>query len=125
MRERGRATGVRPRPAFVGGAVLVALMSGALSGCGATPTRSELVGVFEDADSGARVSLADDGAFTAEGVPGSAVAETLGDAPRDFTGSWDLVGHAGSSDFVYLGVEDDGLALLAGIQLYVRSDDAL
>jgi|GEM_PF-7091591 len=106
--------------AVAAGAVLVAVVSG----CAPPTTRSDLVGVFEDTSSGARVRLAGDGAFMAEAVPCDAIDSPADDAPCDFGGSWELLDSQAASDVVYLSV-DGGLGMLAGVQLYVRSPDVL
>ncbi|ANJ10535.1 hypothetical protein LZP81_31335 [Streptomyces parvulus] len=91
-----------------------------LSGCSdAAVDPKKLPGVYRD-DGGGRIELSADGTFSA-----SRVTTREGGDPVDFSGSWDYEDPGGSSDFVYLGVEDGGLGMTGGIQLYVDDEDTL
>ncbi len=89
------------------------------SGCSGGIDPQRLPGVYRN-DDGGRIELSADGTFSATRVTTSEGAD-----PADFSGSWDYEDPGTSDDFVYLGVEDDGLGATGGIQLYVEDQDTL
>ncbi|MFF7604128.1 hypothetical protein [Streptomyces parvulus] len=90
-----------------------------LSGCSDAVDPKKLPGVYRGAGGG-RIELSADGTFSA-----TRVTPSEGGDPVDFSGTWDYEDPGTSSDFVYLGVEDGGLGMTGGIQLYVDDEDTL
>lgn len=80
----------------------------------------ELPGVYRNDETGAELRLESDGKFSATGV----VTDGFSD-PADFGGRWEWLGERASSDFVYLSVENGGLGLSAGIQIYPSGRNSL
>ncbi|CAL9345123.1 hypothetical protein SUDANB121_00363 [Nocardiopsis dassonvillei] len=90
-----------------------------VSGCSGAVDPEKLPGVYRN-DDGGQIELSADGTFSATGV-------TMGEGadPVDFGGSWEYEDPDVSSGFVYLGVEDGGLGMTAGVQLHVGDQDTL
>ncbi|TDQ47243.1 hypothetical protein [Actinorugispora endophytica] len=109
---RKRASGRRLFAVLAASAVLV-------SGCSGAVDPEKLPGVYRSGDGG-QIELTAEGTFSATGV-----TTGEGAAPVDFSGSWEYEDPGTSSDFVYLGVEDGGLGMTGGIQLYVDDQDTL
>nr|WSW49687.1 hypothetical protein OG296_42320 [Streptomyces sp. NBC_01001] len=94
------------------GAVLTA-SAVLISGCTASVDPDELPGVYRNDKVGGELRLESDGKFSATGV-----STDTSSGPADFSGRWEFLDNQGSSDFIYLTVEGDGLGTIAGIQLY-------
>ncbi|WP_254904338.1 hypothetical protein [Streptomonospora nanhaiensis] len=90
-----------------------------VSGCSGAVAPEALPGVYRS-DDGGRIELSAEGTFAATGVTTSE-----GAGPVDFSGSWEYEDPGTSNDFVYLSVEDGGLGMTGGVQLYVEDRDTL
>lgn len=102
---------------------LVALLAASVSlvsGCMRAVDPDELPGVYRNDGTGAELRLESDGKFTAVDV----VTDGSSD-PADFSGRWEWLGDRAAGDFVYLSVENGGLGLTAGIQLYPSGGNAV
>ncbi|MER6394337.1 hypothetical protein ACFXEL_30685 [Streptomyces sp. NPDC059382] len=84
-----------------------------LSGCTGSVDPDELPGTYRNAKTGGELLLGSDGKFSATGVSVDRASD-----PADFHGSWKFLDQQESSDFVYLTVDDDGLGMTAGVQLW-------
>ncbi|MBC9711680.1 hypothetical protein H9Y04_03745 [Streptomyces sp. TRM66268-LWL] len=89
-----------------------------LSGCLGSIDPDEVPGVYRNDKMGSELRLESDGTFAADNV-------TTDEQPADFHGTWEHVDNGAIGDFIYLTIEDDGLGLLAGIQLYPSGSDTV
>ncbi|MFC7219510.1 hypothetical protein ACFQLX_15215 [Streptomyces polyrhachis] len=78
----------------------------------------EVPGVYRNDKMGSELRLESDGTFAATSV-------TTDENPADFHGTWEYVDSGAGGDFIYLTVEDDGLGMIAGIQLYPSGSDTV
>lgn len=90
------------------------------SGCTVSVNTDELPGVYRNGETGGEVLLDTDGTFSATGVSTDGVS-----GPADFSGRWEFLDNRGSSDFVYLSVDDGGLGRTVGIQLYTKGQETV
>ncbi|MER7485655.1 hypothetical protein ABTY20_07015 [Streptomyces sp. NPDC126497] len=100
----------------VGGRWLVAAlaMSAVLaSGCTGPVDTGDLPGVYRDDATGGEILLGSNGTFSATDVSMDGSSD-----PVDFRGRWEFVDSRSSDDFVHLSVDDGGLGMTAGVQLY-------
>ncbi|WP_217165434.1 hypothetical protein [Streptomyces sp. AC512_CC834] len=98
---------------------LAALTASAVlaSGCAGPVDPDELPGTYRNEETGGEVVLGSDGTFSATHI---SMDESPGTA--DFSGTWDFVDSETRTDFVYLSVEDGGLGMTAGVQLYTGAE---
>lgn len=101
-------------------AVALAASAVLISGCTASIDPDGLPGVYRNEKTGGEIRLGSDGKFNA-----TAVSVDGTSAPADFHGSWEFLDNRESLDFVYLTVKDDGLGMVAGIQLYTKSQETV
>lgn len=106
-------------------AVTLAASAVLVTGCSAAIDPDALPGTYRDDDSGGEILLSADGTFTATGISPEDAVGLGGTEPVDFHGTWEFVESGSARDFVYLGIEDDGLGDIGGIQLYTKSQEAL
>ncbi|MFD5413417.1 hypothetical protein [Streptomyces nojiriensis] len=103
---RKKMKGRWPAAALVASAALIA-------GCAGSVDADELPGAYRDGKTDGELLLGSDGKFSATGV-----STDTSSGPANFHGRWEFLGNEASSDFIYLTVEDGGLGMTAGIQLY-------
>ncbi|MFD7061308.1 hypothetical protein [Streptomyces sp. NPDC059906] len=78
----------------------------------------KLPGVYRNEATDGEITLESDRTFAATHI---SMDGSKGDAD-DFSGTWDFVESEYGSDFVYLSVEDGGLGMTAGVQLYTGDE---
>ncbi|WP_244291381.1 hypothetical protein [Streptomyces subrutilus] len=76
--------------------------------------------MYRNVKTGGEITLDSGGMFTA-----TAVSTDGFSGPADFSGRWEFLDNQGSSDFVYLSVDDGGLGRTAGIQLYTEDQETV
>ncbi|MEV0650614.1 hypothetical protein AB0I28_35710 [Phytomonospora sp. NPDC050363] len=95
------------------------------AGCAAEVDPDRLPGVYRDDETGGEISLGADGSFTATGISADDSTGGGGAELIDFHGDWEFVVSDFSSDFVYLSIEDDGLGMIGGVQLYTDGEESV
>ncbi|MGX1510307.1 hypothetical protein RKD44_001595 [Streptomyces collinus] len=88
------------------------------SGCTPPVDPEKLPGVYLNEETDGRIALDSDGTFSATHIS----MDGTPDEPADFSGTWDFVENEHSGDFVYLSVEDGGLGMVGGVQLYAEEE---
>ncbi|MDT0343664.1 hypothetical protein [Streptomyces litchfieldiae] len=90
------------------------------AGCTASVDPDELPGVYRNDETGGEILLDSDGTFSATDVSTDGFS-----GPADFSGQWEFVDSQTSSDFIYLSVDDGGLGMTVGVQLYTKGRDTV